>query len=76
MLAAEKADDAHWLLCARRERPRHGRAAEQRYELASPHVLPLGPRIRAYPMVAVSSRGVKRKCCERHQFDAPDPEPT
>jgi hypothetical protein len=20
--------------------------------------------------------GVKRKCCERHQFDAPDPQPT
>jgi hypothetical protein len=25
---------------------------------------------------SVGSWGSKRKCCERHQFDAPDPQPT
>src|SRR5262245_26799571 len=35
---ADEADGRHrWLLCARRERPRERRAAEQRDELAPPH---------------------------------------
>ena len=36
-------------LCARRERPRDGRAAEQRDELPSPHELPSPPEDHTLP---------------------------
>src|SRR5258705_13434058 len=45
------APDALALLRARRERPRRSRAAEQRDELASPHVLPSDPGIAPYHAV-------------------------
>src|SRR5262249_11993681 len=74
-VVSEKSDDRHRrLLRARRERPRR-RAAEQRYELAAPHVgHRASSRVRAceFRLRASSSRGTAP--CRRHNAPAGAPE--